>query len=334
MMKNILNRDNKKASLPGTEASMKCLLKQGVNKSKQGLCAFMQVVISQQKTLGKIRTSEIYESTLRSFLRFHGGDDITFDKLDSDIIKLYEAYLQNSCALTRNSSSFYLRVLRAVYNRAVEQQITKDLHPFRHVYTGVDKTVKRALPLNVLRRIKAFDLSATPKLELARDLFLFSFYTRGMSFVDMAYLKRNNLKDGVLVYRRRKTGQTLQIKWEKCMQDIIERHGYGVGDYLLPIIRTEGKDERLQYKSALSSTNLLLKQIGDKLRLSGTLSTYVARHSWASVARCQNVPLPVISECMGHDNEKTTRIYLTSLETSVVDEANDLVIRALLDGDS
>ena len=329
-MKNILNRDYKRTSLSGTAASVRYLSKERANK-RQGLCAFMQVIISQQRALGRVRTGEIYESTLRSFMRFREGNDITFDKLNSEIIELYEAYLQNSCALTRNSSSFYMRVLRAVYNRAVEQQITNDLHPFRHVYTGVDRTVKRALPLNVLRRIKAYDLSTTPKLELARDLFLFSFYTRGMSFVDMAYLKRNNLKDGVLVYRRRKTGQALQIKWEKCMQEIVERHGSGAGDYLLPIIRIKGKDERLQYKSALSSTNLLLKQIGEKLHLSGSLSTYVARHSWASVARCQNVPLPVISEGMGHDNEKTTRIYLTSLETSVVDEANDLVIRTLFE---
>ena len=331
MMKNILNRKYSKTPLSDTAANVKHLLKEGANKSKQDLCAFMQVVISQQKALGKVRTSEIYESTLRSFLRFREGNDIAFNKLDSDIIKLYEVYLQNSCGLTRNSSSFYMRVLRAVYNRAVEQQIVNDLHPFRHVYTGIDRTLKRALPLNVLRCIKACDLSATPKLELARDLFLFSFYTRGMSFVDMAYLKRNNLKDGVLVYCRRKTGQILQIKWEKCMQEIVERHGGGVGDYLLPIIRAEGKDERLQYKSALSSTNILLKQIGDKLHISGSLSTYVARHSWACVARCQNVPLSVISEGMGHDNEKTTRIYLTSLETSVVDEANGRVIRALLE---
>lgn len=103
-----------------------------------------------------------------------------------------------------NTISFYNRILRAVYNRAVEKGFTKQVFPFKHVYTGVEKTIKRGLPINTIRNIRNMDLSHCRTLDYARDMFLFSFYTRGMSFVDMAYLKKNDLKNGVLIYRVRK----------------------------------------------------------------------------------------------------------------------------------
>ena len=119
---------------------------------------------------------------------------------------MYEAWLHGK-GITKNSSSFYMRILRAVYNRAVEKELTSNRNPFKHVYTGVDKTVKRAIPLKAIKKIKNLDLSLHPALDFARDMFLFSFYTRGMSFIDMAYLKKKDLQNGILSYRRHKTGQ-------------------------------------------------------------------------------------------------------------------------------
>ena len=136
-----------------------------------------------------------------------------------------------------NTISFYMRNLRAIYNRAVERELTVQRYPFKHVYTGVDKTVKRAVPLKVIRRIRDLDLTLSPVLDYARDLFMFSFYTRGMAFVDMAYLKKKDLQNGVLVYRRQKTGQQLFIKWEKPMQEIVGKYDTSATPYLLPIIR-------------------------------------------------------------------------------------------------
>jgi transposase len=159
-------------------------------------------------------------------------------------------------------------------------------------------------------------------------MFMFSFYTRGMSFVDMAYLKKSDLQNDILTYRRRKTGQELSIKWEKCMAEIVAKYPDNHINYLLPIIK-EKENERKQYDNALHLVNYRLKDLSKILKLQRPLTMYVARHSWASAAKAKNVPLSVISEGMGHDSEATTQIYLASLETSVVDKANKMILGLL-----
>mgnify|MGYP000420601345 CR=1 FL=1 len=122
--------------------------------------------------------------------------DVLLEDVGSDLMLMYEAYLRNK-GLTKNSTSFYMRILRAVYNRAVEKDLTTNRNPFKHVYTGIDKTIKRAISLKAIKQIKNLDLSLQPSLDFARDMFLFSFYTRGMSFIDMAYLKKKDLSNGI-----------------------------------------------------------------------------------------------------------------------------------------
>ncbi len=289
---------------------------------------FMQGVIARLIELRKIRTAENYKTTLNSFMRFQNGSDILLTDISSDLMMSYEAYLKYG-NVTMNSISFYMRILRAVYNRAVEKEIIEQRSPFKHVYTGVDKTVKRALPLKSIKKIKELDLSLHPDLDFARDMFMFSFYTRGMSFVDMAYLRKKDLKNGVISYRRRKTGQQLQIKWEQCMQDILNKRTMVDTEYLLPIICLPDKDDRQQYKNALCLINSKLKIIAEMTKLSMPLTTYASRHSWASIAKSKNVPISVISEGMGHDSEATTQIYLASLDTAIVDRANNMILKLL-----
>lgn len=293
------------------------------------LFPFMEEVIAHLKTLGKIRTSETYATTLCSFKRFRENRDLALDDMDFELMMAYEAYLRTN-GISPNSSSFYMRNLRAVYNRAVEKGLTSQRFPFKHVYTGVDKTVKRAVPLKVIKRIKEMDYSMNPTFDFARDMFLFSFYTRGMSFVDIAYLRKKDLQNGILSYRRRKTGQQLFIKWERCMQEIIDKYDTAHSNYLLPIIKPSNNiDERKQYIYAAHNINRCLKIIGKEFGLSVSLTLYVARHAWASIAKSKNVPLSVISEGMGHDSESTTRIYLASLDTVAIDKANSLILRSL-----
>ena len=227
-----------------------------------------------------------------------------------------------------NSISFYMRNLRAIYNRAAEKGLVMQRYPFRHVYTGIDKTVKRAVPLSVIRKLRDLDLRFNPGMDFARDVFMFSFYTRGMSFVDMAFLKKKDLRNGILSYRRHKTNQLLLIRWEKPMQELVDKYDTADTPYLLPIIRRIG-DERKQYKNEAHRVNRILKKIGEQLGLTIPLTTYVARHGWASIARSKNIPISTISEAMGHDSEATTRIYLASLDTSVVDRANSLILSSL-----
>ena len=298
------------------------------NTEGQSLFNFMQGIIARLKQMGKIRTAENYSCTLKSFMQFRGDRDVLLSEIDSDLMQLYEAYLHGKGAV-RNTSSFYMRILRAVYNRALEKELMEQRNPFRHVYTGVDKTVKRAVPLSAIKRMKNLDLSLQPNLEFARDMFLFSFYTRGMSFIDMAHLKKKDLQNGFLSYRRRKTGQQLVIRWEKCMQEIVNKcHTWDRNPYLLPILNFPN-ESRKQYKYAQSRINVHLKEIANMIGVSIPLSMYVARHSWASIAKSKNIPISVISEGMGHDSEATTQIYLASLDNSVVDKANAQILRDL-----
>lgn len=296
---------------------------------KNYLFDFMEGMISNLKTLGKVRTSETYTSALRSFKRFRRNIDLPLKDMNSDMMIEYEAYLRNA-GISLNSSSFYMRNLRAVYNRAVEKELTIQRYPFRHVYTGVDKTVKRALTLKSVRRIKEMDLSMNPSLDFARDMFMFSFYTRGMSFVDMAYLRKKDLKGDVLSYRRRKTGQQLFVRWEKCMQEIMDKYDNPMSNYVLPIIDPSADiAERKQYIVMSHKINRNLRNIGDILRLTMPLTMYVSRHTWASIAKSKNVPISVISEGMGHGSEATTRIYLASLDTLAIDRANKMILKSL-----
>lgn len=285
---------------------------------------FMEEVIVHLRRLGRERTAENYTATLNCFMRFREGRDLLLDEVCSELIVECEASMK-ARGLAMNTVSFYMRILRAVYNRAVEKGMTPQRNPFRRVYTGIDKTMKRAIPLNAIRRIKGLDLSMKPSLCFARDMFLFSFYTRGMSFIDMAYLKKTDLRNGILCYRRRKTGQRLFIKWEKCMQEIVARNLSSGTGFLLPIIKKAGH-EQLQYRNALHLVNNKLKEIAGMAGLSANLTMYVSRHSWASIARIKNVPLSVISEGMGHGSEATTRIYLASLDQSLVDDANEMIL--------
>ena len=290
---------------------------------------FMQGIIARLQQLGKHRTSETYRVTLRSFMQFREGKDILFEEIDADLMLIYEAHLRSK-GLVRNTISFYMRILRAVYNRAVEKELTANRNPFKHVYTGVDKTVKRAIPLKAIKLIKNLDLSFQPSLEFARDIFLFSFYTRGMSFIDIAFLRKKDLVNGVLSYRRRKTGQQLFIRWEKCMQEIVKKYGTPPDSpYLLPIITQPGNSERSQYQTVLHRVNYCLKKVATFAAIPVQLTMYVARHSWASAAKSKNIPISVISEGMGHDSEMTTQIYLASLDTTVVDRANAQILKDL-----
>lgn len=289
---------------------------------------FMEGLVEYWKELGKARTSETYQATLRSFQRFRNGRDVLLEEVDADLIEAYQAYLKEK-QISLNTISFYMRILRAVYNRAVEKGLAVQQHPFRHVYTGIGKTVKRAVPLEVIRRLKRLELEGEPSLVWARDLFLFSFYTRGMSFVDMAFLRKEDVKAGVLSYRRKKTGQRLFIEWEACMQWIVERYRVEESPYLLPIIRRSGEDERRQYKNAIHLVNRKLKVLAGRLGLSVPFTMYVARHSWASIARSKRVPVSIISQGMGHDSETTTLIYLTSLDSTAIDRANRRILSEL-----
>lgn len=289
--------------------------------SDNSVFTFINKQITKKKELGKIRTSETYQATLNSFMHFRKGIDLTFDMIDSELIERYEQELKNK-GLKRNSTSFYMRILRTNYNLAVEREMTKDRKPFKHVYCGIDKTQKRSISLSDIKRINSLDLKEYSSLDFARDMFIFSFCTRGMSFIDMAFLKKSDLKNGYLTYRRKKTNQLLTIEWTEHMQKIIDKYNTEGTQYLLPIILYEDGSERRQYINQIMLVNRKLKDIASLISLSVPLSLYYSRHSWATIARLKNVPFSVISKGLGHDSEVTTQIYLESIKANEVDKAN------------
>lgn len=296
--------------------------------NEYSLFNFIENLIVKFKMNGKARTSETYAAALSSFKKFRNNEDIMLDSLTSDVMEAYEAWHKRR-GNSPNTISFYTRILRAVYHRAVEDEIIENRNPFRHVYTGVDKTVKRAIPLSHIKRMKSLDLSFVPKLDFARDMFLMSFYLRGMSFIDMSFLKKTDLKNGYIIYRRRKTGQQLTIEWTREMQSILDKYPDNPSQYLLPIIKSAGINERCAYRNMGYNINHSLKKIADMVGINIPLTMYVARHSWASAAKAKGIPISVISEGMGHDSEITTQIYLASLDTSLVDKANSLIMASL-----
>ena len=290
---------------------------------------YMESVIMMLEQFDRIGTANNYRAALNSFARFRSGVDIHVQNIRQGLVEEYQSYLWRM-GLAPNSVSFYMRILRAVYNRAAKQGLVQDCKPFSAAFTGMEKTRKRAISIEEIGKIKHLDLSLDSSLEYARDIFLFLFYCRGISFVDAAFLKKNDVKNGILSYRRHKTRQLLRIKVIEPISNIIDR--YNVGDaspYLLPIITTPEANVRKQYETALRRENNALKTIAQMAGLQAPLSTYVARHSWATIAKSKNVPVGVITDALGHDSILTTQIYLASIDTSAIDAANELVIGSL-----
>lgn len=288
----------------------------------------MQKSIIRLLQQNRIGTAKNYSAALGSFRNFRCNEDIPIDAIDYAVMEDYQSYLRMK-GLALNSISFYMRILRAVYNHSVESGIISDRKPFRHVFTGMEKTFKRAISIKNIRFIKDLDLSFKPNLEFARDMFMFLFYCRGMSFIDAAFLKKSDVVDNILFYRRHKTGQQLRIRMVPVIKDILDRYSDSQSPYLLPIITVSGKDGRIQYEAALRRINNGLRTIAKMLGMDTPLTTYVTRHAWASIAKAKNIPITVISDALGHDSIATTQIYLASIDATMIDKANEMIINDL-----
>ena len=249
------------------------------------LLQFMENQIRMMRASNRLGTAYNYEKTMKNITEFLRGVDVTFASIDEQFISEYNAFLIQR-GMVRNSISFYMRILRAVYNKAVRQKLVKPSNPFLDVYTGVDKTRKRAVTESVISQLYKLDLSHEKHLALARDIFIFSYCTRGMAFVDIAYLKKDNIRSGVITYARRKTGQQLAIRVEPAIKKIIERYYCETSPYVFPILTTsEPKQAYEEYRLAINSYNRMLRRLSKMLPAECKLTSYTSRHSWATAAR-------------------------------------------------
>lgn len=302
--------------------------------SKEHSCktvfAFLQEQVAKKELMKRQGTARTYGNAYRRFKAFRKNVDLTFDELTPDMIACYEAWLIDR-RLKPNSIRCYLRTLNTLFSKAVEEKLLSNTNLFCHVRLSYVKTTKRAISVKELKMIANLTLPEHSTLALARDIFMFSFYMRGMSFVDIAYLRKTDLKNGMWTYCRRKTNQCLMVEWEKAQQKILDRYAHHTkqGAYLFPIIKNEDGTEYQQYQRMQININRALKKIGKMVGLKMPLTTYVARHTWASVARDMNISIAIISEGMGHNSIKTTQVYLNSIDVSRINEANKRIIKRI-----
>lgn len=290
-----------------------------------GLLHYMDVQIERRRQAERYGMEAALRHTRASLVSFIGLRAVRLADVNARFVREYEDFLLRR-GVSHNTICYYMRNLKSVWRQAVDDGcVPAGVHPFEHVRSKPRKTVKRALDRLSLRRIHDAEFPANSRLEFARDLFLFSFFSRGMPFVDIIYLKKSSVGNGVISYRRRKTGQWLHVSLTPQLKALIRKYA-NESEYVFPVLQgTDGRDLHRQYRLALERVNRYLKRIALECGVSVPLTTYVARHSWATLARESGAPVAVISEGLGHTSEKTTQIYLKEFDRRIVDRVNAVV---------
>ena len=305
-----------------------------INKSEMlKVLTFMKQVANGLQVEGNFGTAHVYRSSLNAIIAYSGKVDFTFDEVSPEWLKGFEVYLR-SRGCSWNTVSTYLRTFRAVYNRAVDLRKASYVpHLFRSVYTGTRADHKRALVDEDMKKVFA-KLSRTSGVPLAvyqaQELFILMFSLRGMPFVDLAYLRKSDLRDNVITYRRRKTGRPLSVTLTPEAMILVKKYMNRdpSSPYLFPLLKSrEGtKEAYREYQLALRSFNQQLMLLGELLGLSDKLSSYTARHTWATTAYYCEIHPGIISEAMGHSSITVTETYLKPFRSKKIDEANKQVL--------
>ena len=293
---------------------------------------FYLSLIANLREKGQVGTSYAYLNSYRMLKNFNKGQKLnyTFSHISVSFCKKYEEWLR-ARGNKETSISYQFRTLRAAFNRAIEAKVvSRDKNPFieyklSHLNT---KTMKRALSKDDILRIMQVDCSScTPIRQLAQDLFTFSYLCGGISFVDIANLTPRNIVDNRLIYQRQKThgGINLQLSSE-AMRLIAKYNDHQrSADYLFPILHYKRHITPMQKKNRVHKVchevNLELRTLGKELGISADVTTYVARHSFATVLKKSGVNIGIISQALGHQDIKTTQIYLSKFDNEQLDEA-------------
>lgn len=294
---------------------------------------FMKEVADGLQMGGNFGTAHVYRSSLNAIIAYCGGEDFTFNEITPEWLKGFEIHLRKrKCSW--NTVSTYMRILRAVYNRAVDNNEAKYIpRLFRYVYTGTRAEHQRALETGDVEKIFAGLIllsGVNPAMQRARHFFILMFLMRGMPFVDLAYLRKSDLHGNVITYRRRKTGRPLSVTLTNEAMRIVRMYmNQDVhSPYLFSFLRSpEGTMEAYrEYQLALRSFNRQLLILGEFLGIPNRLSSYTARHTWATTAYYCEVHPGIISQSMGHSSITVTETYLKPFQNKKIDEANKLII--------
>ena len=295
--------------------------------------AFMKQVAGGLQMEGNFGTAHVYRSSLNAIIAYRGKGDFTFNEVTPEWIKGFEIHLRGR-GCSWNTVSAYLRTFRAVYNRAVDCRGAVYVpHLFRSVYTGTRADRKRALDTEDIQKVFTKlpqSPAVTSDIRRAQELFVLMFLLRGLPFVDLAYLRKSDLRDNVITYRRRKTGRPLSVTLTSEAMAILKRYmdRDSSSPYLFPLLNSrEGTKEAYhEYQLALRNFNRQLMLLGEMLGLGDKLSSYTARHTWATTAYYCEIHPGVISEAMGHSSITVTETYLKPFQNKKIDEANKKVV--------
>lgn len=299
--------------------------------SEETFFQFTENVIEEMNSAGRIGYAQSIHSVLRLVRKFRKERDFTFKELNYSFLVRFESYCLGR-GNTLNSIAVYMKTIKMIYNRAIKSGIvSRELYPFVNYTIKTTKTRKRAVPREVIRSIETLTLESGTQLWHARNYFLFSFYTMGMNFADIAFLKPSNIVGDRLVYTRRKTKKEYSLKISSKIEDILNLYldGKSGGEYIFPIITRKGIAE-FEYKDMAGrrrNYNKKLKEIAALCEIDANLTSYVARHTWATVAKHNGVPVAVISEGMGHSDTKITEVYLDSFGKEVLDDYNEMITK-------
>lgn len=296
----------------------------GTGKPQFYLLRYINTQIERKQELKKVGMAAAYKSTRSSLAKFISRPDVRMSEVDLAFVRRYEDFLYSNGA-SGNTVSYYLRNLRSLYNQAVMDGYHPRVeYPFAKAQTRPAKTVKRALSRKDMQILADLDLTNEPQLEFARDLYLFSFYAQGMAFVDIVLLKKVDICNGVLTYSRHKSKQLIRIAVTPQMQGLIDKYKTE-NEYLFPIISGEYASGYKQYRLALGRINRHLKKIAVVADIEVPLTTYTARHTWATLARDYGAPISVISAGLGHTSEEMTRVYLKDFDVFMLNQVNSIV---------
>jgi integrase len=295
--------------------------------------SYTDSIIEQLNQAKKFGNANCYADA-KSFVIRRMGRDIQFSELTSIALKKMET-LHYSDNKGVNSLSFFMRTIRAIYNRAVNDKIvTKEYSPFNNYKIKHEETAKRAISLDDFIKMKQAVIDPKKTEFHAQKMFLFSFYTRGMNFMDMAYLKLSDIVDDRITYKRAKTRKPFTVAIIPQAREILDFYTEGKKstDFVFPIFKNpkaSDRELREEIENERRNFNKRLDRIAKVAKINTGITSYVIRHSWATISKYAGLSLEVISEGMGHSNTKTTEIYLASFPNEVMDKASLLVANLL-----
>lgn len=293
--------------------------------NRQTVGDFITNHISHLMTAGCKSYALSIRQLYNSMVEFNRHLDIPFADIDVAWLRRYELFLREK-RLAENTIGIRFRTLRSIYNLAMEENVASpDSYPFKKFKVSKlhQETAKRALSKEDIERVLSYK-STNRYMRLPIDIFAFTYYCGGINFVDIAHLTRANIVDGRLIYKRQKTKKLIKIPLQSQAVALIDKYRNDESPYLFPILSAFHKTEVQQANrihKVITKVNDRLKQIGESLNLPITLTTYVARHSQATVMKRAGVSTAVIREIMGHSSERVTQIYLDSFYNEQVDNA-------------